>query len=375
MNAKTAIVLVVGLVVVGVAIQSRSRRGEQVRPPEQTDRLSTRRGFKPRLPAPRMPVAPASVPEAQPSGLEQTNVFARMQNNDSAVPTPNRTQVESYLAENRRSAESLLTAFRLMRDQSLLQEATAKYPNNPQVSYAGWIAARMKDDASPEECRQWLNAFKQAAPDNALANYLSAAACFKSGQTDLAVEELMAASGKFKFQDYAAETVQNLEEAYVSTGNSLVDAKAEAAYGHWTPQLRELKELGRSLGDLANRYRQTGDEASAQAVLQMGVALGQRVTEPSGQKLLTSDFTGFSIERLILDAMPSASSYDAAGHSVKDRLEEIRHEIDERKILWNEAQPILQKISENELISYFDRMKLSGEFDALRWVMNRRDNP
>jgi hypothetical protein len=27
---------------------------------------------------------------------------------------------------------------------------------------------------------------------------------------------------------------------------------------------------------------------------------------------------------------------------------------------------------DNELISYFDRMKLAGDLDALRWVMNRQ---
>ena len=38
----------------------------------------------------------------------------------------------------------------------------------------------------------WLDAFKQSAPDNALANYLWAHNYYKAGQTDQAVQELVA---------------------------------------------------------------------------------------------------------------------------------------------------------------------------------------
>jgi tetratricopeptide (TPR) repeat protein len=374
MNTKNVIILVAGVVVVVMAIQSRSRRAEQVPSPGQTGPVSTRSTPRLRLPAPRMPFAPASVPEAQPSGLEHTNVFARMLKEDGELPKLSRDQVESYLAENRRSAESLLAAFRLAGDRSLLQEAAEKYPNDPSVNYAGWIAARMKDDASPEERRQWLEAFKQSAPDNALANYLSAQDCFQSGRTDRAVEELMAAAAKSKFQDYSADCAQNLEEAYLSAGYSETEAKAAGAYSVWLPNLSDLKELGHSVGELAKLYRQAGDEASAQAALQMGVTLGQRLTEPAGQRPLIYDFSGLALERRILETLDPASPYDAAGHSVNDRLDELRQQVEANKALWKQADPVLQNMSDQELTRYFDRMKTFGETEALRWVMSRHGN-
>ena len=100
-------------------------------------------------------------------------------------------QVEAYLKANGRKASSLLAAYRTSGDPALLKEAMEKYPNDPQVAFE----AAFDKDLSPEQQRQWLNTFKQAAPDNALANYLSARDYFKAGQMDQAVQELAAASG------------------------------------------------------------------------------------------------------------------------------------------------------------------------------------
>jgi hypothetical protein len=82
---------------------------------------------------------------------------------------------------------------------------------------------------SPEDSRQQLDAFKQSAPDNPLANYLSALKHFESSQTDQAIQELVAACGKSKFQDYSVESILGLEEAYRKAGYSDVEAKVRLA--------------------------------------------------------------------------------------------------------------------------------------------------
>jgi hypothetical protein len=51
-------------------------------------------------------------------------------------------------------------------------------------------------DMPAQDQRSWLNAFEQAAPDNALANYLSAVNYFNAGQIDQGIQELTAAAGK-----------------------------------------------------------------------------------------------------------------------------------------------------------------------------------
>lgn len=336
----------------------------------QTDPLAAKRFLKPRLPAPRMIAMPASVgPPAE--NLQPTNAFARLFKNEGEQPKLSRDQVESYLTQNRRSAESLVAAFRLAGDHALLQEAAEKSPNEPRVSFAGWIAAQTKNDASPEERRQWLDGLKQSAPDNALANYLSAQDYFKSGQTDRAVEELIAAAGKSKFQDYSADYAQSVEEAYLAAGSSEAEAKAIAAYDVLLPHLAEMRRLSESLPNLAALYRQAGDEPSAQAILQMGLDLGQRLEESSGGSLTTRDMVGLAIQRNLLKGLEPGAPYGNTGQTVQNQLDALTERVESIKGLWKAAQPVLESVPDQELIRYFDRMKTFGETEALRWALNK----
>ncbi len=145
MNRKMVIIVLAGLLVLAVAIVRRPPST----PPKQTEPLAARRVPKPRLPAPRMSTR-AALLEAPAENLQPTNAFARLLNNDGSPPELRRAQIEVYLAANRRSAESLLTAFRLTGDRALLQEASEKHPNDPRVNYAAWSAARLDDASSPE---------------------------------------------------------------------------------------------------------------------------------------------------------------------------------------------------------------------------------
>jgi tetratricopeptide (TPR) repeat protein len=320
-------------------------------------------------------LAPAAEPQVD--SAKSTDLLTRLLNGDEALKLSLR-QVEPYLQENRRSAGSLLAAFRATDDPALLREAVEKYPNEPQVNFAAYFAFR--NESSPEERRQRLEAFKQSAPDNSLANYLSAQDYFKSGQTDQAVRELIDAVGMSRFQDYSGEFVQNAEEAYRAAGYSEADAKAVAAFGLPLPQLAELRGLGRNIGELAALYQQAGDEASAQAALQMGVNLGRQVGEPSGQNYLIGDLVGLAIERQILERMDPANPYDNAGTTVKDRLEELARRREMYREFqgpvddsgrWSSASDVMEALSEQDRISFFDRVKILGEIEALRWARNR----
>jgi hypothetical protein len=378
MNAKTASVFVVGWVVLGLAILHRPSQTAPQQQPEDVV-MSSRHGRKPRLPAPQMPVTAAPAPEVLPSELEQTNAFARLLNNDGKPSELSGAQVELYVAENRRSAESLLAAFRLTHDRAWLQEAAEKYPNDPRVHYAGWFSSRHDSNSSPEERRQWLEAFKQSAPDNALANYLAAQDCFKAGKADRAVEELIAAAGKPRFQSFAADAVQNLEEAYLSAGYSAVESKAAAAYSDATfqaaPPYSELRGLAESLAELSKRYRGAGDEASAQAVLQMGLELGQRMEQSAGgSSFVTQNGTGVRIQRILFASMDVNAPYGDAGQTVQDQLNALTQRGKSWSGLWKQAEPTLRAMSDQDLITYFDRMKTFGEVAALRWLVNRQPN-
>ncbi len=153
-----------------------------------------------------------------------------------------------------------------------------------------------------------------------------------------------------------------------------------AAFGLPLPQLAEMRGLGRNLSELATLYRQAGDEASAHAALQMGVHLGRQVGEPAGQHYLNGDLVGVAIERQFLEGMDPASRYDNAGTSVQDRLDELARRREmytefqgpvDASRSWGSATELMESLSEQDRISFFDRIKVSGEIEALRWARNR----
>jgi hypothetical protein len=280
-------------------------------------------------------------------------------------------QLAPYLEAKQRNAESLLAAFHVTGDPTALREALEKYPADPRVNFA----AAFKSD-TPEERRQRLEALKQSAPDNALANYLSAQDYFKNGQSDLALHELAAAAAKPKFESYAGDFVQSLQEAYWAAGCSTAGAGLVAAYSSSVEQLSQLRGLGNNLGELATLYRQAGDEASAQTALQMGLTLGRQVSEPFAGKPTCLDLLGIEIEKKFLAAMDPASPYGSSGITVQDRVNELARKRETIKDVGGDAGIwVNQALSEQDQISFFDRMKVSGELEALRWARTRQTKP
>ena len=360
--------------------QLQGERGDEMR---RLRVLSTKPSL--RLPAP--PVQFTNPPATPGDGAQSTNLFARFQGlKDKA---PNRLtvgQVESYLKANGRNAASLLAAYRTTGDQTMLAEAMQKNPNDPQVA----LEAALRKDASPEERHQWLETFKQSDPANALPNYLSALDCFKAGQTDQAVQELMAASGKQQFQDYSAQRVQDNEQAYLAAGYSLAEAKAiaplqqamswassddeaEATFAPFQTQLTQLqqvKALSQNVVALAKSYLQAGDQASAQAALQVVVNLGRRYSSTSGEDGLSWGVGG-AAEVMALSGMDPNTAYDGSGQTVQDRIKQLRQKRTAVRGLYQQAGPLLGAMSDEDWSSYSDRVRFFGAPAALQWVVGK----
>ena len=315
----------------------------------------------PRLPAPAIQASgpPAAMPVEL---LQSANLYALTTNKTAKLAAE---QVGPYLEANRRSAASLLAAFRTTEDPALLEEAMRKYPEDPRVDFE----AAIKKDASSAERRQWLDTFKQSAPDNALANYLSALDHFKSGRTDQAVEDLVAASAKPRFQDYSSDRIQDDEEAYRAAGYTVAEAKVVATSHLLLPQLAQVRDLGRSILDLANSYQQAGDEASRQAALQMAVNLGRRYGDASAAELVIAQLVGINVERMALGAMDPSSPYGGNEETVQNRLDQLAQQRAAFRELSNQADPLWQTMTDQDWISYQSRSATFGEEAAMRWLV------
>jgi tetratricopeptide (TPR) repeat protein len=325
---------------------------------------TTNRLLSPRLQLPKAQAAATPVePPSDKAGT--TNLITRLCHGEQP-PKLTAEQVEPYLAANHRNSASLLAAFRATGDAAFLEEAMQKYPNDPRVN----LAAIFKAGSSSEERRQWLENFKQSDPNNSLPNYLSARDYFKSGQTDQALQEMSIASGKSGWQDYSQNFVQDAEEAYRAAGYSDVDAKTIASASLLLPHLVELKQMGQNLTDAANAYRQSGDTASAQSLLQMGTRFGQEMTESPTQPLITT-LVGVAIQRIMLNAMDPNAPYDSAGQTVQNRIDDLIQQRRAIQALAQQSDGLFQNMSDQDLASYFDRRKSLGELDTLHWALNK----
>jgi RNA polymerase sigma factor (sigma-70 family) len=314
------------------------------------------------LPAPHLQAAASTNAPAE--DLQPTNLFARFKDKP---PKLTAEQVEAYLKANGRKASSLLAAYRTSGDPALLKEAMEKYPNDPQVAFE----AALDKNMSSEEQRQWLNAFEQSAPNNALANYLSALNYFNSGQIDQGVQELTAASGKQQFQDYTLDRAQDDEEAYLSAGYSAAEAERISDSWLMLPQLLEMKHLGQDLVALSNAYSQSGDQTSAQAAFQMAMNLGQRYGDTSTPEMLISQLVGIAIERMALNTMDPNSPYGGTGQTVQDQLNQIIQQKAAIAELMQQAEPLLPTMSDQDVLNYENRRRAFGEVAAAQWLVNK----
>jgi RNA polymerase sigma factor (sigma-70 family) len=319
--------------------------------------------------APRLASAAAGASNKPPAALSESSeinrLYAQLLGNTPVTLTP--AQVEPYLLANGRSAASLLAAFRTTGETGLLEEAMKQFPGDPQVAFE----AALRKDSPEVDRRLWLDALKKSAPDNALGYYLSAADYFKSGQRGQAMQDLQAAAGKQQLNDYSAERLEDDSEAYRAADYPLAQANLVATTQLLFPQLVQLRELSANIVDLANSYRQAGDEASAQAALQMAVSLGQAYSQSSSHEPLIARLVGVAIERNALSAMPADSPWGDAGQTVQDRLNQLTQARNEVRELAGQAEALWPRMTEQDWISYQNRSSALGEEAAIRWLVAR----
>jgi len=367
--SKAETVLVIA-VIAGLATYSAVQQQDRLKLREQNDvlqkkvtqldeALTGRQRTAPHFPPPRLQVE--SPPPAQVQPAE--NVVERNVNKPAKLAP---AQIEAYLKAEGRNAANLLAAFRISGDPSLLSEAMEKFSNDPQVAYEAVTAGNLSPDAQ----RQWLNAFEKNAPDNALANYLSALNYFNSGQTEQALQEMAAASGK-PFQDYSLIRMQADEEAYLAAGYSMVDAEAQASSQLLLPQLAQLKQLSEDVMQLAGSYRQAGDSSSSQIVLQWAANLGQRYASSSPGEAEVSLLVGMYIEQKALQAMPPDSTFGSSGQTVQSALNGLAQEKATLAQLNQEADPLLSTLSDPDWVTYKNHWIMFGEQNALQWVVGK----
>ena len=337
--------------------------GSSVRPRSSTTAVARRVGSgRPLLPSPGTG-ASATTRKTAAVPFPATQVYALLTNKVTKLTL---AQVEPYLNAHQRSAPSLLAAYRTTSDPALLAEAVQKYPQDPRVNFE----AAIRLEAAPEERRRALDEFKQAAPDNSMASYLSALDHLKAGQAAAGIDDLLAASGKAQFQCYSQDRILANEEAYLAAGYPPAEAKLIANMFLVEPYLVQMRELGKQLTDLAGSYQQAGDTGSQGGALQLAAELGRRFGEPSGGETLTHQLVGISIERAALAAMDPSSPIEGTGGTVQERLDQLVRQKEAYHVLANDADPLWATLSDQDWLAYYSQFSSAGEEAALQWLVS-----
>ena len=273
-------------------------------------------------------------------------------------------QLAEYLRQYGTNVETLLAT----QNKDYIKLAAELFPNDPRVQYA--VLTR---DLFPEARREWLDRFKESAPDNAMANYLSAREHLRAGDREQGLKDLADAAGKPHFNDYTLEQVQNMEDAQLSAGRSVVEAKIAAGSELLLPQLAMFKGLAQDVQKMQKEYVASGDMASAEALAQMGRSLAQQLTAGEGSRTLIGQLVGMAIERIVLSPLPQDSQPAFLGGTVQQRFDEMTAFRQSIKTLTPQVEEMMARGNETEIISYFDRMKLQGEYKTLLWLQNRNN--
>lgn len=308
-------------------------------------------------------IAPSPRPKTEPKPAEP---MAEEDEGPSPLAIP-REKVDEYLVKHNRSAASLLAGYHALQDTNLLNEAATKFPNDPYVQWA-MLTSEGLDDG---QRRQWLEASKTSSPNNSLANYLSAAEHFNAGNQDAAIKELLDASGKKQFKDFAMEAMIDEQELYRFAGKSAFEAM-HANGSHSYSQLTKMKVVANGLAEAQAKYIQAGDADSAGALSQIGFGLADRLDSGDSGKLLINQLVGAAVENIMLKNLDPNTAYESlGGKTPAERQAEIKlQKAEYRKLVpaFTEAHGVL---SESEWISYSDRMKAYGELEGLRWLHQR----
>lgn len=318
-----------------------------------------------RIPRPAPGLAGGDVANSnQPTARRPSEWRSKILQEGGQAELPRET-LARWITLNRTNAESLLAARQAGGGQEYLLEALRLYPDDPRVLYASITL-----DDSAEAKRERLDRFKTICPDNALPYYLSAREHLKQAEPDMAVNDLMAASGLTGFEDYTVDAMQSAEELYLSSGASAADAKVMGGSSVPLPHLAQLKDLTTQLMDLRQQYLAGGDPESADNVTRAALHLGDQLASGSGSRFAINQLVGAAIQQIALNKLEPDRSYDFLPGGVAERKAQVTAFKEATKQDAKTIEQWLATANEDRVLNYFERIKLYGERTAVEWVKN-----
>jgi hypothetical protein len=133
-----------------------------------------------------------------------------------------------------------------------------------------------------------------------------------------------------------------------------------------------LKRLAQEMGDLQTQELASGDTASLQNLAQTGMNLGDQLSSGDSGKYIANQIVGNSIEAVAIAQLDPNTSYDFLGGETPSQvLQEIKQQKLSMREMTKNFDAVYSEMTEEEENSYFERSKIYGEADAMRWVLQQ----
>jgi hypothetical protein len=84
---------------------------------------------------------------------------------------------------------------------------------------------------------------------------------------------------------------------------------------------------------------------------------------------LISELVGIAIERDALAAMDSNSTLGSTGQTVQQRLDQLNQTRQTLKDLGQQEGSLFSRMSEQDVVSYWDRWRVFGSAATLKWAV------
>lgn len=346
------IAAVLGLVAVGVWFV----RGKQWQRFRKKPEVAAQPAIKPRSAAGLIPQL-ASPPKRK--GVTVQDIMA------GKVPSLSQVEVEAFLREKGRTAQNLLAASRLLKDLKYAREAAILEPQNPLAQLE--LALRGE---TPEEKGAALAAFRLAAPDNSLGDYLAAHQAFQSGDASAAGAALLQGLDNPVFADYSQQLADGSEQAYLSAGYDPQGAALSAMFSLAIERAQPLMAVADKLKGLQDEFIRTADFDAAEPTVVIGLTLGQRMQEQG--PYLIDQVMGNAIERKFLLQLDPLTAAGPDGQTAAQRLETLDANLLEIKALTSGVAEAMAAMDDATLSQYLAKSKAEGELAALRWLAARK---
>ena len=137
------------------------------------------------------------------------------------------------------------------------------------------------------------------------------------------------------------------------------------------PELSNFKGVATGIRDLQQQYLNSGDVVSAQNLAEMGVSLAQRLNGGDSGKFIINQLVGIASETIVLQALDQNAAYAfLGGDTPAQRLTELKQQKESIREL-TKSQTLVPTLNETEMANFWERVKVYGETEAMRWLVQQ----